>query len=153
MIQSLRSRRTLTAILVAASISGVLAAGVALSAQKRDENKKPSISLKATPVAGFTPLKVRLTVDVKGGSDDFQDFYCPAVEWVWGDDLESSNSSDCAPYEAGKSTIQRRYTAEHTYRQPGQYRASLRLKQKDKTVGVASVNIEARSGLQDGFDN
>ena len=35
-----------------------------------DEDKKPSLSLKATPPVGFSPLRVRLVVDVRGGADD-----------------------------------------------------------------------------------
>ena len=42
------------------------------------EDKKPSLSLKATPPLGFSPLRVRLVVDVRGGADDYDEFYCPA---------------------------------------------------------------------------
>src|SRR3954466_3927728 len=110
MAQTASARRVLTTLAVALSV------GVAVYAQKSGEDKKPSLSLKATPVTGFAPLRVRLTVDVKGGPDDFQDYYCPSVEWEWGDDVRSGNSEDCAPYEAGRSEIKRRYSAEHVYR-------------------------------------
>ena len=86
MARSPFARRMLMTLAVA------LAVGVAVYAQKSGEDKKPSLSLKATPVTGFAPLRVRLTVDVKGGPNDFQDYYCPSVEWEWGDDLRSGNS-------------------------------------------------------------
>jgi hypothetical protein len=147
MVHSLRAHRGLTVL------ASVLALGAAAYAQKGGEDKKPSLSLKATPVAGFAPLRVRVTVDVRGGADDFQDYYCPTVEWEWGDDLRSGNSEDCAPYEAGKSLIKRRYTAEHTFRYGGTYKLTLRLKQKEKVVALGSTTIEVRPGLRDSFDN
>src|SRR3954464_5372219 len=146
MAQSPVPRRTLVVL-------AVLSLGVAVYAQKSGEDKKPSLSLKATPVTGFAPLRVRLTVDVKGGPDDFQDYYCPSVEWEWGDDVRSGNSEDCAPYEAGRSEIKRRYSVEHVFRNEGTYRVTLRLKQKDRVVGLGSATVEVRPGLRDSFDN
>jgi hypothetical protein len=147
MAQSITANRVLFVLALS------LALGAAAQAQKAGEDKKPSLSLKATPVAGFAPLRVRVTVDVRGGADDSQDYYCPSVEWEWGDDLKSGNSEDCSPYEEGKSSIKRRYTAEHTYRNPGTYKLVLRLKQKDRVVGMGTTSIEVRPGLRDGFDN
>ena len=147
MARSLLARRLLIALAVALTV------GVAVYAQKSGEDKKPSLSLKATPVTGFAPLRVRLTVDVKGGPNDFQDYYCPSVEWEWGDDVRSGNSEDCAPYEAGKSEIKRRYSVEHVFRYEGTYRVTLRLKQKDRVVASSGTTIEVRPGLRDSFDN
>jgi hypothetical protein len=146
MAHSRRAHRTLTVLALA------LALGVAVYAQKGSEDKKPSLSLKATPVAGFAPLRVRLTVDVRGGADDFQDLYCPSVEWEWGDDLRSGNSEDCAPYEPGKTLIKRRYSTEHVFRYGGTYKVTLRLKQKDRVVALSSTTIEVRPGVRDSFD-
>src|SRR4030095_6426104 len=92
----------------------------ALSAQRAgDDDKKPSLSLRATPPVGFSPLKVRIVVDVRGGADDYADFYFPTIEWDWGDGTVSGNSEDCDPYQAGKSSIKRRYSIEHVFRQQG----------------------------------
>ena len=118
---------------------------------QQSEPKKPSLSLKATPPAGFTPLRVTASVDVKDGSDDYADFYCAGVEWDWGDGTISENSGDCLPYEAGKSTIRRRFTADHIFRQPGQFKVVFKLKQKTKQVAAASTNVQVRSGVGDGF--
>lgn len=116
------------------------------------EPKKPSLSLRATPPVGFTPLRVVVSVDVKDGSDDYADFYCAGVEWEWGDGTISESSSDCDPYEAGKSTIRRRYTADHIFRQPGQYKVIFKLKQKTKQVAAVSTNVQVRGGVGDGFE-
>lgn len=109
------------------------------------EAKRPSLSLRATPPLGFTPLRVRVVVEIKDGSDDYADFYCPGVEWEWGDGTVSESASDCEPYEAGKSTIRRMYSADHVYRQAGQYRVLFKLKQKTRQVASASSNIQVRS--------
>jgi hypothetical protein len=101
---------------------------------------------------GFSPLRVRVVVDVRGGSNDYPDFYCPTIEWEWGDGTVSESSEDCDPYEAGKSTIRRRFSAEHVFRQSGTFQVFFRLKQKDKTIAASSANIQVRAGLRDGFD-
>ena len=137
-----------------ATCTVVAALAVCLTAAlqgQQAEPKKPSLSLKATPPVGFTPLRVVVTVDVKDGSDDYADFYCAGVEWDWGDGTISENSSDCDPYEPGKSTIRRRFTADHIYRQPGQFKLVFKLKQKTKQVAAVSTNVQVRGGVGDGF--
>ena len=91
------------------------------SAPSTREAKKPSLSLRVTPPVGFAPLRTRLVVDVREGDNDYADFYCPTVEWDWGDGTVSANSEDCDPYEAGKSEIRRRFSTEHIFRQAGAY--------------------------------
>lgn len=137
---------------LAAVAAALLASTHATVAQQRDsDDKKPSLSLKLTPPLGFSPLRVRAVVDVKGGTDDYPDFYCAGMEWDWGDGTVSESASDCDPYEAGKSTIRRRFTADHVFRQEGSNKIVFRLKQKTKVVGSATGSIQVRAG-QDEFD-
>jgi hypothetical protein len=143
-----RRALSLLAVLVVA-----LATGSASSAQRSGDDKKPSLSLRATPPVGFSPLKVRFVVDVRGGADDYADFYCPAIEWDWGDGTVSGNSEDCDPYQAGKSTIKRRYTTEHVFRQPGTFQVFFRLKQRDRVIAASSSNVQVRAGVRDEFGN
>src|SRR5688500_18659248 len=96
-----------------------LSSGSAWSAQRDGEDRKPTLSLRATPPVGFSPLRVRVVVDVRGGANDYEEFYCPSIEWDWGDGTVSENSEDCDPYQAGKSAIRRRFSTEHVYRQAG----------------------------------
>jgi hypothetical protein len=130
-----------------AGSAGLPSAAVVASAQSSAEAKKPSLSLRVTPPVGFAPLKTRLVVDVRNGDDDYADYYCPTVEWDWGDGTVSANAEDCDPYAAGKSVIQRRFSTEHTFRLPGAFRVVFRLKQKDRVVGTSSVNVQVRAGL------
>jgi hypothetical protein len=119
--------------------------GHTLYAQQKTA-KKPSLSLKATPTLGFAPMRVRAVAEIRDGSDDYEDFYCAGAEWDWGDGTMSENSSDCDPYEAGKSTIQRHFAGDHTYNQAGQFKVTFKLKQKTKQVGAVSTNVEVRGG-------
>jgi hypothetical protein len=137
--------RPIALLLVA--FTAPLAYGVA----RAEEDKKPSLSLKANPPVGFSPLRVRLVVDVKGGADDYAQFYCPSIEWAWGDGTESESSEDCDPYEAGVSSIKRRWTIEHVFRQAGTYRVFFRLKQSNRIVAASSANVQVRAGVRDGF--
>ena len=82
----------------------------------------------------------------KGGPSDYEDFYCTSVEWDWGDGTVSESASDCEPYEAGKSMIRRLFSADHVYRQSGQFRLVFKLKQKTRQVGAVSSNVQVRSG-------
>jgi hypothetical protein len=132
---------------IAVAVIALLSLPLALDARQAGGDKKPSLSLRATPPMGFSPLRVRLGVDVKGGSNDYADFYCASVEWDWGDGTMSENSSDCEPFEPGKSSIQRRFSAEHVYRGQGAYKVIFKLKQKDRVVGTASVTVQVRSGV------
>ncbi|HEU4695222.1 MAG TPA: hypothetical protein VFS23_42950 [Vicinamibacterales bacterium] len=147
MSYSPRAYCALSAAIVSLSMAGLPSIDAVVSAQSGGEAKKPSLSLRVTPPVGFAPLRTRLVVDVRDGDDDYADFYCPTVEWDWGDGTVSANSEDCDPYEAGKSSIRRRFSTEHTFRQPGAYRVAFRLKQKDRVVGMSSVNVQVRAGL------
>jgi hypothetical protein len=128
------------------------------SADKRSKDKdtpdpkRPKITLKANPLIAMAPARVVLTAELVGGDNDFEEFYCPAVEWEWGDGTKSESASDCAPYEQGKSEIKRRFTVEHVFRigRPNGYRVTVHLKRRDKSVGAATVNVQVRPGLRDG---
>jgi len=123
--------------------------------QKADRNskegadsRKPKISLNARPRVGMSPTRVVLTAEISGGPNDFEEFYCPTVVWEWGDGTRSEAAMDCAPYEAGKSEIQRRFSVAHVFT-TGTVQVVFHLKQRDKTVGMANVTIQVRPGLRD----
>ena len=126
----------------------VLAAG---TASATSDQTKPKVSLKASPATGFAPTRVVLTAELKGGANDYAEFYCPSVEWVWGDDTKAESSIDCDPYEAGKSEIKRRYVFDRVFQLPGNFRVEFRLKQKGKVVGSTSTTVTIRPGIRDGY--
>ena len=148
------THKTRAGCLTVAVLATTMAAGGPVNAGQRstDENKKPSLTFKATPPLGFAPLKVRAVVDLKGGANDYADFYCATVEWDWADGTTSGSSEDCEPYEAGKSTIQRKFTAEHTFREGGEFEIAFRLKQKSRIVGYSKGTVRVKSGIYDNTD-
>lgn len=127
------------------SLTGVLclssSLGSAQSPEKPDP-KRPSLSLRATPPSGTVPVRIFVSAELKGGDDDYEDYYCPTVEWTWGDGTVSASTADCEPYEAGKSQIRRRFSADHLYKQPGGVRVTLRLKKKDRVVGSIAMPVQ-----------
>jgi len=114
----------------------------------KEDAARPKIALKATPPISMSPSRIVAKAELNGGADDFEEFYCPTVEWDWGDGTTSESTSDCEPYEPGKSEIKRRFTTDHVFH-AGNFRVALRLKKRDKMVASATVMIEIRPGIRD----
>lgn len=127
--------------------------GLAAQDDKSKDVKKPSLSLKATPTIVFSPARVVVSAELKGGADDSGELYCPSLEWDWGDGTRSESNADCEPFEAGKSTVQRRFTASHTFNLAGNYRVQLRLRRGNKTVLGGNVSVQVKPGLRDPSEN
>jgi len=150
-MRNMRVRRVawagLASLLIAAAFSAAPAAQKNDKAARDTDNKRPKMVLKAQPVVSIAPARVVLTVELIGGADDYEEYYCPGIEWEWGDGTRSESSADCPPYEPGKSEIRRRFTVEHVFKRFGNYRVLFHLKQHDKAVGSASVSLQVREGL------
>ncbi len=116
-----------------------------------DKSKRPSLSLKVTPPMAVAPARVRAAVEVRGGANDYEEFYCPTVEWDWGDETISEATLDCEPYEPGRSTIRRRFNGDHTYQTSGNYKVTFRLKRKSKVITSTSANVQIRPGMTEPF--
>jgi hypothetical protein len=135
-------------VVTAAACLALSAASASSAPQKNDKDEqRPKLLLHAQPPVSIAPSRVVLTAEMVGGANDFEEYYCPGVEWDWGDDTRSESTIDCDPYQAGKSEIKRRFTVEHVFRRPGNYKVSLRLKRRGKTVANASANVQVRPGV------
>lgn len=148
-------RRSAWAAAASLLLSATLAASAAQKSDKNDKDTradsgKPKVKLSAQPMVAISPARVVLTAELVGGANDFEEFYCPTVEWEWGDGTTSENSNDCAPYEPGKSEIKRRFTVEHVFQRASIYRVQFRLKRHAKPVAFATVNVQIRAGLREG---
>ena len=115
----------------------------------RDSDKKPKLTLKAQPMISMSPSKVTLRAELVGGANDYQDYYCATVEWDWGDGTHSESTSDCEPYEPGKSEIKRRFIVEHVFR-AGYYQVAIRLKRRDKALATATTTVQVQAGADFG---
>jgi hypothetical protein len=133
---------------VAASLSVAAVWGARAHASQPADKERPKISIRANPMVSRSPSRVVLTAELTGGANDYEAFYCPTVEWDWGDGTESESTMDCEPYEAGKSEIKRRFTVEHIFK-AGNHRITFRLKRHDKPLTAASVQIQVQPGIRD----
>lgn len=121
-------------------------AGLALAGDG-GKPKRPQLDMRATPRMAFSPAEIMVVGQLRGGSD-LEEFYCPGLEWDWGDGSHSSYESDCAPYEAGMS-LERFFTARHAYRAPGAYSVRLTLRRADRTVAVGSIAVSVHGQTAD----
>jgi hypothetical protein len=141
----------------ALTLAVAIGASVALAGQRKDDkdakdkdsDKKPKLTLKAQPIISMSPSKVTLRAELVGGPNDYEEYYCPTVEWDWGDGTQSESTADCQPYEAGKSEIKRRYVVDHVFR-AGYYQVAVRLKRRDKAVASATTAIQVQGGADFG---
>jgi hypothetical protein len=104
--------------------------------------KKPQLALRATPRMAMPPVNVHLVAQLVGGETG-EEFYCPALEWEWGDGARSSYESDCPPFAPGVE-LERRFSATHAYIQPGDYQITLRLRRADRSLASASATISVQ---------
>ena len=139
--------------LVAVSIALALAFSGSYQEKDKDKDKaaKPKLTVKVTPAMGGTaPARIVASADLIGGAPDGEELYCAAVEWDFGDDTKSTTSADCDPYEAGKSEVKRRFTAEHSYPNGGNFRIQLRLKKKNRVIVSGGTSVQIRPGIHEG---
>jgi hypothetical protein len=81
------------------------------------------------------------------GGDDLEEFYCPALEWEWGDGGRSAQEGDCPPFDSD-TKMARRFSARHAYREAGAYEIRLTLRRANRAVTAGSITIHV--GDQDG---
>lgn len=101
--------------------------------------KKPRLALRASPPMAFPPVSVLLMAELVGG-DEQEEYYCPGLEWEWGDGSRSARESDCEPFAPG-ATLERRFSERHAYRAPGNYSVRLTLRRASRAVAVATVAV------------
>src|SRR5215217_8131702 len=68
--------------------TGCMAAAISLGAagaQKDNKEskdvKKPSVVIRVAPPISFSPARVVITAELRGGAVDDPELYCPEVEW------------------------------------------------------------------------
>jgi hypothetical protein len=121
----------------------VLAAAAPGVGGEGDKPSRPRLDLRATPPTAFSPARVQAIGRLVGG-EDIDEFYCPAVEWNWGDGAVSARESDCPPFD-GETKMARAFSADHHYRQPGDYSVRLTLRRAGRPVAVAAASISIRA--------
>jgi Ca-activated chloride channel family protein len=97
---------------------------------------------------GVTPLEVNFTGELVGGPDDNQDYYCVESAFDFDDGISQSSVPGCTEWQQGM-TIQRRFTANYVYEEPGEYQATFSLggtESEPVNIVVRSVDEPPASG-------
>jgi Ca-activated chloride channel family protein len=83
-------------------------------------------TLTASRVEGVAPLEVDFTGELIGGPDNNQDYYCVETSFNFGDGVNQDVLPECVEWTED-SEIQRRFTANYVYDEPGEYQVSFSL--------------------------
>jgi hypothetical protein len=113
-----------------------------------EDPKRPKLTLRSSAIIATSPARITLTAELIGGANDYQDYYCPSVEWTWGDGTRSESEFDCDPYQAGKSEIRRFFTVQHVFR-TGDYHVTFRLRRRDKELTAISADLRIQPSLNE----
>lgn len=119
--------------------AALLASGGAALAGDAGKPRRPQLGLRATPRVALRPVEVLVVGQLKGGAE-LEEFYCPGLEWDWGDGTRSEHEADCEPFAPG-AALERFFSARHAYREPGAYSVRLTLRRADRTVAVATASV------------
>src|SRR5512143_1828334 len=116
----------------------VFFADTGAGAARAGDEARPHVALRATPRRAFPPANVLAVAELKGRPGE--DFYCPGIEWEWGDGSRSASEGDCPPYHEG-AEVERFYSARHAYGAPGTYDLKLTMRRAHRTLAVATLEI------------
>lgn len=139
-----------TLMAAALAVSVPLAQEGGQSERTNVERKRPQLRLRAQPSAAVAPARIVLTAEITGGDDDYEEYYCPTIEWNWGDGTISESTSDCEPYVAGETQIKRRYTVQHRYQTGGTFKVYFNIKRSDKPIASTSTIVQIQPGMRPG---
>jgi hypothetical protein len=101
--------------------------------------RRPRLDARAAPRITMSPARVLVTVELVGG-EDVEDFYCPGLDWDWGDGSRSFRESDCDPFVEG-TRLERRFSEWHLYRSPGAYAVRVTLRHARRTLASTSAQV------------
>jgi hypothetical protein len=108
------------------------------------EARRPRVELRATPRMAFIASDVLVAAQLVGG-DEHEDFYCPELEWEFGDGSRSRHQADCEPFQPG-TPLERRFTSRHVYRRPGDYEVRVTLRRSNRALAVATTRVRVYFG-------
>jgi hypothetical protein len=126
------------------AVLGLIGAAFAGNDEKPKKLKKPSFDLRVSPRFAFSPAELMFTAELKGG-DDMEQYYCPEVEWEWGDGGKSVQEADCDPWTP-ETKIERRFVNRHTFVESGVYETRVTLRKNDETIVTRTVQVTVRPG-------
>lgn len=136
--------RAIAVVLAVLLATPVLAAEDETEKAQPKKVKKPELDLRSSPRFAFSPARILFTAELKGG-DDVEEYYCPEIEWEWGDGGRSVEEGDCDPWTPD-TRIQRRFSATHTFHYAGLYPVRVSLRKSGKLISTKSLSLAIRAG-------
>jgi hypothetical protein len=133
---------------VACFTIGASGSALAQNDKPAEDPKRPRLTLRTSSAIATSPARITLTAELVGGANNYQDYYCPTVEWTWGDGTRSESEFDCEPYQAGKSEIRRYFTVQHVFR-TGDYHVTFRLRRRDKELAAITAELRIQPSLNE----
>jgi hypothetical protein len=113
--------------------------------QKPKKLKRPGFELRVSPRFSFSPAELMFTAELKVG-DDTEEYYCPEVEWEWGDGSKSVQEADCDPWKPD-TKIERRYVGRHVFVESGIYETRVTLRKSNQTIATRTIEVTVRPGI------
>lgn len=123
----------------------LLMVALACSAHAGNREERPRLRLRATPRVAQSPVEVLITAELVGG-DNLEEYYCPGLEWDFGDGSRSVRESDCEPWREG-AELERRFTTRHVYRSGGQHLVTVNLFRADRRIASQTLSVVVQSRL------
>ena len=136
------TRRSVTASVAIMLLAVFLPHQTELLAQE----DRPELRLRASQNLAFAGTEISFTGLLRGGADNYEEFYCVSAEWDWDDGTRSESILDCDPYEPDSSEIRRRFSRRHSFDSGGRYEVRLNLKRGNDIVESARTNVTIRIG-------
>lgn len=102
---------------------------------------KPRLTLRVAPSSG-TPSTVFVFQAVLTGGADTEDLYCLTTEWTWEEQADSSiNETECPPYKAGETKIDRTFSEEQSFRGLGGHLVRVALRKGEREVAATATKV------------
>ncbi len=136
-------RTSARAAFVVAVVAGLVGAVLADEAQPK-KLKRPNFDLRVSPRFSFSPAELMFTAELKGG-DDTEEYYCPEIEWEWGDGGKSVQEADCDPWKPD-TKIERRFVSRHVFVESGIYETSVTLRKAGREIATRAIEVTVRPG-------
>lgn len=108
---------------------------------------KPHLAIRASPLKSFSPSIVHLIAEVRGEAD-VEDWYCPRIEWDFGEDIgRATHEQDCPAWEEG-TAVQRLFTMRKLFG-PGEHRVTFSIYKAKRKVAATSIVVTVLPGVGD----
>jgi hypothetical protein len=127
--------------MILAPLLFVLAVSAPPPAKKAEKVK---LTLSAAPSIGTSSTVFVFQARLAGGVDN-EDLYCLSTEWTWEEQADSSlNETECPPFKAGESTIERVFSEEQSFRREGTHVVRVVLRKGDREIASATTSVKIR---------